>query len=186
MKEINLTQKKKTIIDDCDSEAVTQHQWYAQKTKNNFYATASIKDSVGTRRVYLHRFLLQPPKGYTVIHKDGNGLNNRRDNLEICKLGQAPRRTSKSPQNPYRGVHFVESTYCYKAVITVDGQSTYLGSFLTAEDAAHARDEEAFRQWGADARLNFPENFTARKAARPSRLDCEINRTRTALRKEVK
>ncbi len=187
MTEISLTQNKVSIIDENDAKLVSQHQWYAQKEPNGKYyaATDITHQNNRKKRIYLHRFLLQPPKGYTVVHKDGDGLNNRRENLELCKNGQTPRSRKAGSKTEYRGVYRIPSGInCYKAIITVAGKTVHIGTFDAARAAAEARDEAAFEQWGKDARLNFPENFTARKEARPSQPECEMNRRRTVLGKE--
>lgn len=156
MAEISLTRNKTTVIDDCDLPLVQKHSWFAQENSSGgFYASADIKNESGiVVRTYLHRFLTNPPTGFTTRHKDGNGLNNRRDNLEICAKGQSPRRDS---DEGYRGVYYnPKGLKPWRAVITVDGKSRHLGVFSTAEEAALKRDEAAIKLWGHDALLNFP------------------------------
>lgn len=92
MKKIKLSRGKSAIIDDDDFERVSQFNWYinenAEKTK--LYAMRSkLKSEEGIvkgTKVYMHRFILQVVEKSAVIqHKNGNTLDNRKDNLTIKK-----------------------------------------------------------------------------------------------------
>ena len=92
MKKIKLSRGKSAIIDDDDFERVSQYKWYinenAEKTK--LYAMRSkLKSEEGIvkgTKVYMHRFILQVVEKSAVIqHKNGNTLDNRKDNLTIKK-----------------------------------------------------------------------------------------------------
>ncbi len=92
MKKIKLSRGKSAIIDDDDFERVSQYKWYinenAEKTK--LYAMRSkLKSEEGIvkgTKVYMHRFILQVVEKTAVIqHKNGNTLDNRKDNLTIKK-----------------------------------------------------------------------------------------------------
>lgn len=67
------------MVDDDDYENVMQHRWYADVTKWTTYAKS---DSV-YKRARLHTYIMQPPAGMIIHHKDKNGLNCQRENLEI-------------------------------------------------------------------------------------------------------
>ena len=90
MKKIKLSRGKTALIDDDDFERVSQYNWYinenAEKTK--LYAMRSkLKSEEGTvkgTKVYMHRFILQVVEKSAVIqHKNGNTLDNRKENLAI-------------------------------------------------------------------------------------------------------
>lgn len=61
----------------------------------------------------------------------------------------------------YRGVSFDARRGKWHAYINVSGRRKYVGRFKAAHDAALARDEAAYREFGADCRLNFPEKFAS-------------------------
>lgn len=69
-------------IDAADAVAVTNHRWtiVSKPRSLTHYAVAQI----GGKQVYLHRFLLRPPRGVHVNHKNGDGLDCRRANMELC------------------------------------------------------------------------------------------------------
>ncbi|MBP7284858.1 MAG: hypothetical protein KBA66_24950 [Leptospiraceae bacterium] len=92
MKKIKLSRGKSAIIDDDDFERVSQFKWYinenAEKTK--LYAMRSRlkseEDTVTGTKVYMHRFILRIVEKSAVIqHKNGNTLDNRKENLVIKK-----------------------------------------------------------------------------------------------------
>jgi|SRR6185312_16835379 len=59
---------------------VSRRHWHPVKGSREglFYAFANI----GGNRVLMHRFLCDAGPGETVRHGDGDGLNNRRSNLD--------------------------------------------------------------------------------------------------------
>lgn len=80
-KEIQLTQGKVTLVDDEDYEWLSQWKWCAKDGRNgNFYAFRASKN----KSTYMHRLILDTPKGKVTDHINGNGLDNRRINLRIC------------------------------------------------------------------------------------------------------
>ena len=87
MREINLSQGLKAIVDDCDYEYLSQFNWYAKKGRNTWYAVRNVQVSQ-TRRTTLsmHRIILGIIDPSIVTdHKNHNGLDNRRScNLRVC------------------------------------------------------------------------------------------------------
>ncbi len=87
MKKISLSRGKHALIDDSDFDRISKYNWYinenAEKTK--VYAMRSrLKDEVNVTgtKVYMHRFILNvKDKAVMIKHKNGNTLDNRRENL---------------------------------------------------------------------------------------------------------
>lgn len=103
-KQISLTQGKFTTVDEEDFEYLSQWNWYAKPSgKRNCYAHAYN----GGNRMYMHRLLLNPPKGMYIDHINGNGLDNRKTNLRIVTLSQnqGNRRLTSTSVSGYKGVH---------------------------------------------------------------------------------
>jgi HNH endonuclease len=75
-----LTQGYQAEIDEADWARVSIRRWHVHFNRGGSpYARASI----GGWKVYLGRFLLEPPKDMDVDHINGNTLDYRRANLEI-------------------------------------------------------------------------------------------------------
>lgn len=59
----------------------------------------------------------------------------------------------------YRGVVRIRKTGKFGARIKANRKHVWLGTFITAIEAAKAYDREAFRVLGRKATLNFPRDF---------------------------
>lgn len=77
------------------------------------------------------------PQGIMLDHADTNRLNNRFDNLRVCTFAQnsTNSRLSKASKTGRKGVYFEKSRNKYKAQISVNGKSKFLGRFLNKDDA---------------------------------------------------
>jgi hypothetical protein len=67
------------IVDDDVHEALAARKWYAHRARGSRTIYAKTYGEFGWR--YMHHFILVPVAGKEVDHKDGNGLDNRRENL---------------------------------------------------------------------------------------------------------
>ena len=141
--------------------------WCVKTEGRNWYAIRKRGISInGVKHkfdVAMHRVLLPLPHGWTVDHRNGNGLDNRKDNLRPATVAlnnqnQKPRNTS----SPYKGVAKAQGKW--RAAISVGGQFYYLGNHETQEAAARAYDAKAVELLGEYARLNFPDEHRTRAA----------------------
>jgi HNH endonuclease len=150
---LELTQGYRTEIDFCDWWKVQGYRWFAHVRKNTVYAVASPKKGV---TVYMHRQIKQPPEGKWTDHADGNGLNNRWDNLRIATPSQNNANAYR-PANAsgYIGVNATPAGR-WQARARRDGVRYHIGVFDTAEEAARAYDEWTAMEYGRFAVLNFP------------------------------
>lgn len=141
-------------VDADDYEMLSEYRWYITGNGSNNYAAQS-RDG---RMVYMHRLLMQPPKGYVVDHIDGNGLNNRRCNLRVCTPAQ--NMTNKAPRggtSKFTGVYRCRKKWV--AQVSCRGTYHYVGLFDDEVEAAKARDRKAYELHGEYAYLNFPDEI---------------------------
>ena len=82
--DIELTRGLTTVIDDADFDLVRGRRWTAHTSKDRIYAATSYTEDGKRKLLLLHRALLAATPGQLVDHKDGDPLNNRRDNLRLC------------------------------------------------------------------------------------------------------
>lgn len=160
-REILLTQGKIALVDDQDFEWLSQWKWYAARDNHRFYAhrAAYVEGEVRQATVRMHRVIMYAPHGVLVDHRDGDGLNNTRDNLRLCNNKQNCHNQGIAINNKsgYRGVSWETRYGKWRAIIMVDGKLRSLGYHATPEEAAVAYDAAARELHGEFARLNFKE-----------------------------
>jgi hypothetical protein len=74
---------EQALIDEEDYPKVNQYTWhclYSGKKKNKPYFRHSI---TGGSVIFLHRLVLDAPKGQNVDHINGDSLDNRKSNLRL-------------------------------------------------------------------------------------------------------
>jgi len=76
------------LIDEEDFHKVSKYTWHIHHKPHTKYCEANINIDGKWTQLQLHRFLMGLEKGDKRIinHKDGNGLNNTKSNLEICDI----------------------------------------------------------------------------------------------------
>lgn len=152
--------KKWAFVDDEDYEWLSRNRWFAHKGNSSFYAYRGLRIRKGLRQMFpMHRAILQAKKGQLVDHVNGNGLDNRRQNLRIATKGQNSMNSRRRKTNisGFIGVCWCRQTNRWRAEITRGGTTYWLGRFDTKEEAARKRDEAAKKHHGKFARLNFPK-----------------------------
>jgi hypothetical protein len=156
-RKIKLTKGYYAIVDSEDYEKLAKEDWqFYQGKRNNLYAA---RMGIG-KIVYMHREITNAPIGKVVHHKDGNGLNNTKENLQVITLAENNRccRKTKNPKSSkYKGVAFITSRRKWQTRIVYNGITKFLGYFENEEDAARAYDEAAKVHHGDFAVLNFPQ-----------------------------
>jgi hypothetical protein len=182
---------KVTIVDDEDYDKVMsaigeRAKWYywTQQSKPSKLSgrEAQFREyaTSGCRRKSIHRVVMDAPKGMDVDHINGNGLDNRKENLRICTRSQncMNQRLKSHSVSGYKGVQHQpiqrqKRTSRRTGVIEVreyklskpyrayvgdgKGGQISLGYYATAEEAARARDKKALELHGEYAYLNFPD-----------------------------
>lgn len=144
-------------VDAADREEISRHKWRAFRQGRKVYAMCTNR----RRSVFMHRMLMRPRKGHVVDHKDGNGLNNCRDNLRECTRRQNC--ANRGPCGASRFVGVYRRRDKWRAVIRYRGKLLHIGTFNDEVQAAKARDRKAWELNGEFAYLNFPEDYTHKR-----------------------
>ena len=162
MKLIPLTQGKFAMVDDDDFDFLNQWKWNAglKKSTNTYYASRNqrtVKKNARQETIRMHRVIMNAGKGQIVDHRDGNTLNNQKNNLRFCTNGQnsANRRARENKLSRFLGVHYQKDNKNWLAQIRVNKKTTHLGCFKNEIDAAIAYNNAAILYHGEFARLNI-------------------------------
>ncbi len=158
-REIPLTQGKVALVDPVDFRSVMKHKWCLAPSGKWLYAATSMRVNGKRKMVRLHRFLANPGAGEMVDHKDGDGLNNTRDNLRLStnstnQMNRKPSSGAKSSR--FKGVTWHAARSKWAAQIHVKKKHIHLGLFVTELEAADAYDKAAALHFGEFARGNLP------------------------------
>lgn len=152
--EIPLAKGLSVVIDAKDECWVRAFKWNAHRVGNTVYARTSFP-----RKLYLHELIVKAPAGGTVDHKNGNGLDNRRQNLRPATRRQNGQnsRSRRNSTSVFLGVCKDKERGGWIAQIKRSNDSRRrIGRFQTEEEAARAYDAEALQAFGEFANLNFP------------------------------
>lgn len=121
--------------------------WRVRKDYNTHYAHCP---GIGQ----MHRFILGVSGRLLVDHKNGDGLDNRKQNLRCATNAQNLCNRGKNSNNTtgYKGVSYYRRTGRYAANIGA-GHKRFLGYFDTAEEAHKAYSEAAYKLHGDFAKV---------------------------------
>jgi len=137
---------QRVLIDEDDAERVARIKWNV----NGRYARCR-----SPMTIYMHRFIMNAVVGQSVDHKNGNPLDNRKENLRFCTMSQNIANSAcRSSSSGFKGVYFDKRSQRWQAKIKVNYRSVYLGCYRTREEAAIVYNAGALAHFGAFALLN--------------------------------
>ena len=148
MKEI-IVKNKKVLVDDSDYYNLIQYKWVL--VKNGKYVAES------KTRMYMHRIIMNAPKGIQVIHVNGNPFDNQKSNLRFATQTQNRHNRVKDSgtKNNYVGVTLTKSGN-YESRIRRDGKSKQLGMYKSEVAAGYAYYKEAMTNSSFTKVTDFP------------------------------
>lgn len=156
MKTIPLPHGLNALVDDADFEKVSQIRWGILHSGKMIYAAFQQKKNGKGITVLMHRFILSAGKGCNVDHANGQTLDNRRENLRLCRQPQnvANSKRSRSNTSGFKGVSRFRNKWRAYIGSKDCGSWKHLGHFESAERAAAAYDTAAIEKYGDFALTN--------------------------------
>ena len=173
-------------VDAADYDWLRQWEWH---TYEGGYAARCENG----KRIFMHRQIMQAPKGAVVDHSDGNRANNCRSNLRVCTREENMRNIRKhsGSSSRFKGVGWMRQSRKWYARIWYMGKRIRLGYFTDEAAAARAYDRKAVELFGPYARVNFPREWPPERRAevyvpRPPEAPKPPGRKKTARQKAPK
>lgn len=159
MKQIKLANNKGfAFVDDKDFDELSKYKWSLEKRRRTSYAKTNIKINGKWKVFRMHNLIVGAKKGQEIDHRDGNGLNNQRQNLRCCTRSQNCRNMRKTRgTSRYKGVCWDKNNKKWMAAIELNYEKIYIGRFDSEVRAAAAYDCRAIELFGEYAKLNFKE-----------------------------
>jgi len=161
MKRIPLTQGKFAIVDDEDYDFLMQWKWYAHRQADGIWYACRMRSRKKGKRtlIYMHREIAGPDQKKQVHHKDTDGLDNRKEQLQSVTSGlhHYTYKKRKNTLSRYKGVWYIKTGTRIKrwvARIRIQGKCLYLGYFHTETEAAQAYDKKLHELFGDFAQGN--------------------------------
>lgn len=158
---LTLPSGEEVFLDAADVHLIAGYRWYRMRDNQRGITLAQgVRKTNGRcEKVQMHRLIFGFTKGVgrNLRHRDGNGLNNRRSNLETTgSLNGRSRgdKTKLTTTTPFKGVTRRRKHGSWFAAIKIAGRVIYLGSYPTDVDAAVAYDQAARQHFGPHARTN--------------------------------
>lgn len=137
MKTIKITKGLLVIVDDDDYRWLIKRSWYALiNTGHPSYA----RTTKGRQTILMHREILNAPDGIQVDHINGDGLDNRRNNLRLATIAQNNQNVRVRSDNTsgFKGVCWHKRDRIWQAYINASGIRRNLGSFVDLNQAVRA------------------------------------------------
>jgi hypothetical protein len=166
---MNIGNRHKATVDTEDLPRLSIRRWYSEKRDTTIYASSNYYEDGKEKKIYMHTVVLgQPPVGMEIDHINGNGLDNRKENLRFCthrQNCQARRKRNKNVTSKYKGVSWLKDSKKWRArIYHADGYREHLGYFESEIEAAKAYDKAALELFGDFATCNFanPKEIQAR------------------------
>lgn len=137
MKEITLLRGEKVLVDDEDYSELSKYRW----RKSTFgYAIRHIMVDKKVVNIWMHRQIMNTPKGMDTDHINRNRLDNRRSNLRVAtrSINSHNVGVSRNNKSGYLGVVWYPSMKKYLAVTMIDKVKHKIGWYKTAAEAGEA------------------------------------------------
>ena len=139
------------------SEAIIDTEDYDKAKKYRWRAVHGHIQAVGGT-IYLHRLIMDAPRGVLVDHINHDKADNRKKNLRFATNQQNIQNQiahgRKNNTSGYKGVDYDKKRRKWRARIYLDNKAITLGRFNSRRDAARAYNKAAFKLYGDFASTN--------------------------------
>lgn len=159
-KEIPLASGKGVVLVDDDMfEKLSKFRWcrkHGGARRSQYLGKDPITGKPKIVQYYMHREIMNCPKGLQVDHVNRDRFDNQRHNLGICTNAQNSRNRSKCRgKSMYKGVGWSSLLNKWRVTILTDGSFTCLGFYDCQHEAARVYNKAAIEQHKEFAYINI-------------------------------
>jgi hypothetical protein len=153
MKKIPLTNGGTVAVDDDDYKYLSEFSWRGKKSDGGKQRHAVRDVRLGSTKITIrmHRLIAEAGTDDIVHHVNGNGLDNRKRNLQARLIRPW---TTRAKNAAFRGVQNLSASE-FQAEIEFIGTQYILGVYESPNEAARVYDTAAIDLYGSSARTNF-------------------------------
>jgi hypothetical protein len=155
MKLIPLTKGKFAKVDDSDFDMLSKYKWhYGGYWKITGYAAR--RNGKYGETIMMHRVVLNTKDKRQIDHKNGDKLDNRKENLRLCTRSQnlANSKIRINNTSGFKGICWYEDRKKWFTYINCQKKRYCLGYFSSKLDAALAYNKKSAELFGEFAYLN--------------------------------
>ena len=128
-------QEEFAVVDDEYYEILKDYTWWLIRRDHSFYAATTVNG----KNIRMHHMIVgRPLNGLVTDHIDGNGLNNRKENLRIVTQRENAINLKIDKTSRFPGVSWQKFRKKWVAQMRIGKRSKFLGHFVKEEDAAMA------------------------------------------------
>lgn len=134
-KKIPLSNGMVVLVDRGDFDLVSKYNWFAIRDGNTWYARTSPQKNNVRTQIRMHRLILNAPEHLAVDHINGNGLDNRRQNIRLTTTRGNGQNLHIKKSSKYPGVRFHKAIRKWQSQIRIYGKQRHIGTFEREIDA---------------------------------------------------
>lgn len=144
---VHITMKDGTkvcaLADAEDFEKIDKYRWHAAKQRDGFRIICHMRlEPKGPKKgIYMHRVVIDAPKGKLVDHINCDPSDNRKKNLRLTDFkgnGHNRKHLHSTNTSGVRNVTWHKRDKHWQACLNVEGKVIYLGGFDEIEQAKEA------------------------------------------------
>lgn len=145
------------LVDAEDYPLLSRYKWHMT---NNGYVETTVVIGGKKINILMHRFIMGIPTSMVIDHKDGDKLNNTKENLRITYQSKNVVNSTKrkGTSSKYKGVSWAKRERRWRVQIKVGGKVIGGRYFEEENEAGRKYNEMAEKYFGEFARLNVIEN----------------------------
>lgn len=146
------------LVDIDDYQKIKNRYWHThwREDLNNHYVASNryigvFNGKVKSQTIYLHNYIMKPPKGMVVDHINHNTIDNRKSNLRLVNMSDnAKNRKGRNINNTtgYRNVSYDKTNKTYVVQLQINGKNKVFGRFKDVHEAGRVAREMREKYYG--------------------------------------